>query len=77
MRVVCIAAECEPWAKTGGLGDVVDALARAVAAAGEPQAASAHVPQSQVWQGTGGVMGIGASELSGLVEPPVDVFLPL
>ena len=27
MRVVCIAAECEPWAKTGGLGDVVDALA--------------------------------------------------
>ena len=30
MRVVFIAAECEPWAKTGGLGDVVDALARAV-----------------------------------------------
>jgi starch synthase len=30
MRVVCISAECEPWAKTGGLGDVVDALARAV-----------------------------------------------
>jgi starch synthase len=34
MRVVCISAECEPWAKTGGLGDVVDALARAVGAAG-------------------------------------------
>ncbi len=34
MRVVCIAAECEPWAKTGGLGDVVDALARAVGAIG-------------------------------------------
>ena len=30
MRVVCVSAECEPWAKTGGLGDVVDALARAV-----------------------------------------------
>lgn len=30
MRVVFIAAECEPWAKTGGLADVVDALARAL-----------------------------------------------
>ncbi len=25
-----IAAECEPWAKTGGLGDVVDALSRSL-----------------------------------------------
>jgi starch synthase len=30
LRVVFIAAECEPWAKTGGLGDVVDALARSL-----------------------------------------------
>jgi starch synthase len=30
VRVAMIAAECEPWAKTGGLGDVVDALARAL-----------------------------------------------
>jgi starch synthase len=30
LRVASIAAECEPWAKTGGLGDVVDALARAL-----------------------------------------------
>jgi starch synthase len=30
MRVALIAAECEPWAKTGGLADVVDALARAL-----------------------------------------------
>ena len=30
MRVTMIAAECEPWAKTGGLADVVDALARAL-----------------------------------------------
>jgi starch synthase len=29
---VVIAAECEPWAKTGGLGDVVDALARSIGA---------------------------------------------
>ena len=76
MRVVCIAAECEPWAKTGGLGDVVDALARAVAAIAEPQGVGANVVQSQVWQGTGGVMTIGASGLSGLCERPVDVFLP-
>jgi starch synthase len=31
MRVAFIAAECEPWAKTGGLADVVDALARSLA----------------------------------------------
>ena len=30
MRVAMLAAECEPWAKTGGLADVVDALARAL-----------------------------------------------
>src|SRR5438309_3669286 len=30
LRVASIAAECEPWAKTGGLGDVVDALARSL-----------------------------------------------
>ncbi|MGZ6338992.1 MAG: glycogen/starch synthase, partial [Candidatus Limnocylindrales bacterium] len=30
MRAVLIASECEPWAKTGGLADVVDALARAL-----------------------------------------------
>lgn len=29
-----IASECEPWAKTGGLGDVVDALSRALGRAG-------------------------------------------
>ena len=30
LRIAFIAAECEPWAKTGGLADVVDALARSV-----------------------------------------------
>jgi starch synthase len=34
IRVVFIAAECEPWAKTGGLADVVDALARALGQVG-------------------------------------------
>jgi starch synthase len=39
IRVVFVAAECEPWAKTGGLADVVDALARAVGGlAGDPVA---------------------------------------
>ena len=32
LRVAFLAAECEPWAKTGGLADVVDALARALVA---------------------------------------------
>ena len=36
MRVAFIAAECEPWAKTGGLADVVDALARALGQVGVP-----------------------------------------
>jgi starch synthase len=30
IRVALLAAECEPWAKTGGLADVVDALARSL-----------------------------------------------
>jgi starch synthase len=34
MRVAMMAAECEPWAKTGGLADVVDALARALGRVG-------------------------------------------
>jgi starch synthase len=77
MRVVCIAAECEPWAKTGGLGDVVDALARAVGATGkladEAEAVAGagaaarpskkpRVPQSQVWMGTGAVMAVGKGD---------------
>src|SRR6476619_1418283 len=30
LRVAMLASECEPWAKTGGLADVLDALARAL-----------------------------------------------
>ena len=30
LRVAFLSSECEPWAKTGGLADVVDALARAL-----------------------------------------------
>jgi starch synthase len=41
LRVAFVAAECEPWAKTGGLGDVVDALARAV---GQIAGARIHRP---------------------------------
>ena len=32
LRVAFLSSECGPWAKTGGLADVVDALARAVGA---------------------------------------------
>jgi starch synthase len=31
IRIAFITSECEPWAKTGGLGDVADALARSLA----------------------------------------------
>jgi starch synthase len=34
MRIAMVASECEPWAKTGGLADVVDALSRALGSAG-------------------------------------------
>jgi starch synthase len=34
MRIAMVSSECEPYAKTGGLADVVDALARALTRAG-------------------------------------------
>ena len=34
MRITMVASECEPFAKTGGLADVVDALSRALGQAG-------------------------------------------
>jgi starch synthase len=34
MKIAMIASECEPWAKTGGLADVVDALSRALGSPG-------------------------------------------
>jgi len=37
MRVAMLSAECEPWAKTGGLADVVDALARALGQVGDAE----------------------------------------
>jgi len=40
MRVVMLASECEPWAKTGGLADVVDALARALGRVRDPAIAT-------------------------------------
>ena len=41
LRVAFLAAECEPWAKTGGLADVVDALARALGRTGAGGTAAA------------------------------------
>ena len=35
LRVAFLSSECEPWAKTGGLADVVDALARAIGGLGD------------------------------------------
>lgn len=43
LRVAFIASECEPWAKTGGLADVVDALARALGRQGDAVAAPVDV----------------------------------
>lgn len=43
LRVAMLAAECEPWAKTGGLADVVDALARALGRI-DGAASALHLP---------------------------------
>jgi starch synthase len=40
MRIAMVASECEPWAKTGGLADVVDALSRALGS--DPPAGPGH-----------------------------------
>jgi hypothetical protein len=78
MRVVFISAECEPWAKTGGLGDVVDALARAVGAmrpAGDPVEGSCR---SRRCSAPGpSYRRQGEVELPGYVSRPCDVFLPV
>jgi starch synthase len=47
MRIVMVASECEPWAKTGGLADVVDALSRALGSptpGGEGHAVDVYLP---------------------------------
>jgi starch synthase len=65
MRVAFLAAECEPWAKTGGLADVVDALARALGQIGGDEL-----------EGAGGEAQdrAGAQALNG--AGPIDVYLP-
>jgi len=40
MKIAMVASECEPWAKTGGLADVVDALSRAL---GTPEPAATRL----------------------------------
>jgi starch synthase len=49
LRVAMLAAECEPWAKVGGLGDMVDALARAVGRLRDGAADSPVVAPVQVF----------------------------
>ena len=47
MRIAMVASECEPWAKTGGLADVVDAVSRALgtpAPAGLGHAVDVYLP---------------------------------
>jgi starch synthase len=63
MRVAFISAECEPWAKTGGLGDVVDALARALG-------------RSRSIEGRAAGDGRAAGASEDAVDGPVEVFLP-
>ncbi|HEY7524709.1 MAG TPA: glycogen/starch synthase [Candidatus Limnocylindrales bacterium] len=57
IRVAFIAAECEPYAKTGGLGDVVDALARALgrlpAEAGIDRPVDVYLPRYRWLPGEG------------------------
>jgi len=48
IRVVLLASECEPWAKTGGLADVVDALARALGRLPETASAGGATPAAPV-----------------------------
>ena len=88
MRVVLIAAECEPWAKTGGLGDVVDALARAWGpraglTMGSGRGCRRRCAESRAsrsprcgWAPGPSWPSARASPLPGHVEPPVDVFVP-
>jgi starch synthase len=62
VRVAFIAAESEPWAKTGGLGDVVDALARALGPLGV--------------EGSGRSSGVALRPAASATLEP-DVYLPL
>jgi starch synthase len=67
MRVAFVAAECEPFAKTGGLADVVDALARALgrlgAAAGIESPVDVYLPRYR------GIADCADSERTTLVVP--------
>jgi starch synthase len=70
LRVALLAAECEPWAKTGGLADVVDSLARAL---GRLPGAGAELaaPVDALARALGRLPAAG-----GELVAPVDVLLP-
>ena len=55
MRIAMLASECEPFAKTGGLADVVDALARALGARGHE--VDVYLPRYRGIAGTPGCRG--------------------
>ncbi len=69
LRIAMLAAECDPWAKVGGLADVVDGLARGLGRMPERPPADGQPPGE-------GEPGLSPGEGEPGLSTPVDVFLP-